>query len=235
MIKPELLQHVPKTPSGVTGTTYRYQVQQPESDGWVDLCAADDDGAPAAIPVQGWWDESGMVHYDADSFTFSCRRGVISKCYRWGYRAWDTAFDNGLPGNPALSMRQAHQACTRMARADYCGDGRSFTYNGTIINLWDIFKPQVQVRDPMASTELNLTFEAGWSEHGAVCLSHARWDNAPPEIFDPVACPLLFDKGGLVTPRVCDTEEQAIVFGTQEQRPSVMFEDSANNHYDGGW
>ncbi len=236
-IVPELEEHVPRTPSGIHGATFRYQVQQPDSKNaseYVDVCGPDDDGVNVAIPVQGWWDKNGTVRFAADSFTFACRRGVISKCYRWGYRAWDTSPDNGLPNNPALSLAQAHQACTRMARADYCGDGRTFTYDGTTINLWDIFKPQVQRRDAQASIDLALSFEAGWSEQGAVCLSHARWDDAPPEIFDPVACPLLFGRGGLLNPRICDTQAQAITHATLEGRLSALFEDSANNHFDGG-
>ncbi len=230
-VLPELEPYVPVTPTGRHGRTFRYQVQEPKAGGgWQDLCGPDYDQAPVALPVAGWWDASGSLHSDAGSFTFACKTGVISKCYRWGYRPWDGPATYPRVG-VTVTLAQVHQACTRMARADYCGDGRSFTYDGTLINLWDLLKPQFQVR---ASDAPSLTFEAGWSEKGAVCLSHARWSNAPAQIFDPIACPDLFRGGDVINKKVCNTQEQALEFGHAAGRTVLTFDDSKHNLFDGG-
>ena len=45
-----------------------------------------------------------------------------------------------------MSLASYHQACTRMARADYCGDGTSHTQDGTWIEYYDKLikvKPEV--------------------------------------------------------------------------------------------
>jgi len=52
---------------------------------------------------------------------------VIAKCYRWGYRPWVTGYGD---------LATMHWTCTRLARADYCGDGVPHTRNGTTINVW---------------------------------------------------------------------------------------------------
>ena len=58
-----------------------------------------------------------------DRFSVTCTSGVIGKCVRAGYKPWKTAAD----GRP---MWDYHQACTRLIRADYCGDGRTHTRDG---------------------------------------------------------------------------------------------------------
>lgn len=80
--------------------------------------------------------------------------GVIAKCVAWGYEPWEHGPD-------------LHQACTRLARADYCGDGVPHTENGTLIDVYDprgILEP-----------EGDMDFEAGWGPDGAVCVSHPRY------------------------------------------------------------
>lgn len=233
-VVPEDDEQVPAVPSGYKGTTFRYEVQVPGPEGWVPLCAPDYDKEPVALPVRGWWDETGALHTDPGTFTFACQRGVVSKCYRWGYRPWDVASTTALQGHP-VSLSEAHQTCTRMARADYCGDGRSFTYTGTPINLWDGFAPQVQSRDEKASEEYGLSFEAGWTPEGASCLSHARWDNAPEEVYDPYTCSNLYQDGedGSLVPRYCEDEGEASEHAASVGRRAWLFNDSGHNVWDG--
>ena len=84
---------------------------------------------PRALAVSGVWDASG-AHQDAPGrFTLACENGVISKCISWGYKPW--ASYNGE------SLAEAHQACTRMARADYCGNGQSHTHEDTTVDMYD--------------------------------------------------------------------------------------------------
>ena len=47
-------------------------------------------------------------------------------------------------------------------RADYCGNGKPHTRDGTRIELWDREGIQVDTSEP------GLTFEAAWNEDGAV-------------------------------------------------------------------
>jgi hypothetical protein len=112
----------------------------------------------AGLFVPGVWDETGARHetaHGADT-TFACLSGVIGKCVTWGYRPWLVGSD-------------LHQTCTRMARADYCGDGVPHTEDGTLIDVFDPAGIQVAVEDAA------LSFEAGWSTEGAVCVNVPRY------------------------------------------------------------
>jgi hypothetical protein len=51
---------------------------------------------------------------------------------RVGYKPWKMAADG-------RSMWDYHQACTRLIRADYCGDGVSRTRDGVEIEIVDRF------------------------------------------------------------------------------------------------
>lgn len=109
---------------------YLYTVlykKSPDSQ-WQNLCKSDGDNLTKAILLSGEWDKTGK-HIDNQEVTIACINGVLAKCVRWGYKPWKTI--------EAISLRDYHQACTRMARADYCGNGISHTKDGTIIDLYD--------------------------------------------------------------------------------------------------
>ena len=123
------------------------------------VCAGDDMG----MFVPGVWDSKGSrsdavtIGGQRISTTFACYSGVLNKCVRWGYAPWNVGAD-------------LHQACTRMARADYCGNGISFTKNGTVIDVFDVLGIQ------RATDEADLVFEAAWGPSGAVCVNRTRYD-----------------------------------------------------------
>lgn len=139
-----------------------YDVQYLASNGtWQPACYDPYTGAPTqAIPVAGHWDYrqgvsgGGAKINDSTTFTFACLGGAIAKCVLWGYRPWATY--NGV------SLAPYHQACTRLVRADYCGDGMSHTQNGNRIDLYDRLGIQ-------QDTE-NWFFEANWDVNGARCI-----------------------------------------------------------------
>lgn len=111
--------------------------------------------------VPGVWDERGAHHDSSELSTFACATGAIGKCVLWGYA-------------PDRVGAELHQACTRMVRADYCGDGTSFTKDGTQIDVFD-------ARGIVApANEASFLFEAGWGENGAVCVSRTRFEGSRP-------------------------------------------------------
>jgi hypothetical protein len=61
-----------------------------------------------------------------------------------------------------------YNACLRMVRADYGGDGNGTTRNGMRIDLYDVRGIEVPANDP------RMAFEAGWTDAGAVCVNHPR-------------------------------------------------------------
>jgi ADYC domain len=191
-------------PTG-TGSTFLYTLEQwvDGSSSWEPACPVDADGRRAAIPLAAIWDDHGDRSVSSSLFTLGCTTGVIAKCYRWGYRPWVTGYGD---------LVAMHWACTRLARADYCGDGVSHTYDGTLINVWDdlSWPGPIQGHGGLLPP-MGMTFEAGWDTGGAVCLSHTRWLQIGSLI--AVVCPdrLIPPATGQLT---CNTVTQALGMGS---------------------
>jgi hypothetical protein len=149
-----------------SGGIWAYSVAYQTQHGWSPLCGIDGGGAPIqAIPVPGVFDHTkgtatgGSYTPSSTSFTFGCREAGIAKCIEFGYSAQAPASE--------------FAACTRMLRADYCGDGRSWTLNGTLINFYDNIG--------VAFDRASWPFEAEWTAQGASCVSSTstlRWVGA---------------------------------------------------------
>lgn len=169
-----------EAPVPVPGTAdYRVRYRRADSSMWQDLCVS---GA-RAIAVGGTWSPDGHHTVDATRFTFACADGVIAKCIDWGYAPW--------PSPSGARMAPYHQACTRMARADYCYDGKSRTVAGTIIDYSDAATPPLNAA--MAADDLrgaDFSAEAVWRDdvpaerlpgrfRPAVCLYKKRWATLP--------------------------------------------------------
>ena len=147
-----------------TGSTSLYTVERYDSPSgeWVYGCPAGPDGDHGAIPLAAEWDESGTRTDVGSLFTLGCTSGALAKCYRWGYRPWVTGYGD---------LATMHWTCTRLARADYCGNGTSYTYEGHLIDIWDNLSP-VQIQ---AQAAVPGAFDAGWNTSGATCMSSASW------------------------------------------------------------
>jgi hypothetical protein len=144
---------------------WAYTVRYGLADGtWSPLCGTSGGVPILAIPVAGTWDYGsgvtggGSWTSSTTSFTFGCRGAAIAKCVELGYKPWKTV-GGVLLGNH-------HQACTRMIRADYCGDGKSWTSDGTLINVYDNLGIQLDA----AAYKL----DAEWVTTGARCIWKLR-------------------------------------------------------------
>ena len=161
--------------SAVTGTganadVWFYGVSYQAGGHWQPLCGLDAVGKPVpAVAVLGTWDPrqgvagGGGYTYSNDSISFGCHAmGAIAKCVELGYKPWKSAPDG------SGSLRDHHVACTRLIRADYCGDGESHTINGRLIDVFD----GVGVQSPAGGGLLALwLLEGEWSPEGARCIS----------------------------------------------------------------
>lgn len=141
---------------------YRYTVlsHNSQTGAWENLCPRDRNGVAQAIALAGHWDNTG-AHTESNQLTFACTNSVLAKCVQLGYKPWKTV--NGQ------SLRPYHQACTRMLRADYCGNGIAHTREGTPIDVYD----RLQIQQSTVNSEM--TFEAAWNPEGAVALNRTRY------------------------------------------------------------
>jgi hypothetical protein len=184
---------------------YELQRQDAPSGRWTAACEPNHAGERLGFPLHGRTDESGGFVPDAHRIRITCLSGALGKCVRAGYGM------AGLAGRPEEAERLAlYQACVRMMRADYCGDGRSATRAGEHIHFWD------DRRVNEAPAEAKASFEAGWSPQGAVCVHHARVPDIASLASVLGACPRL---GAAPSGPAC-TESQARAAG------AVLFESS---------
>ncbi|MCP3103720.1 hypothetical protein LZ198_33040 [Myxococcus sp. K15C18031901] len=217
-----------------SGDTFLYRLKYLSGDvPTVDLCTQGADPATGwawAVPVRGLYSATGARAESTTHFTLACDPGVIAKCYRWGYKPW-------LDGSAAGPVTRAHWACTRMARADYCGNGTSFTQDGTRIRPWDDLTPNLIPAPTEGSTSAAMPFEAGWNVWGPSCLSHWRWKhltagcvdlNAPVEDSSGHVINDCRDPDNVYGPdkcsQICDSAEEAERF-----YGSILFNNSESN------
>ncbi|HVG58824.1 MAG TPA: ADYC domain-containing protein [Hyalangium sp.] len=166
---------------------YRIEAWNSVAQEWENPCVAlDVVPKPRVLAVRGVWDASGAHQEQPGRFTFACENGAITKCVGWGYKPW--ASHRGQP------LAELHQACTRMARADYCGDGRSHTHQGTSFDFYDRVSLNTPSTEPSALWDpARGSFEAAWGPDGAVCLSHTRDGRSVESVVQ--GCPNRFRTG----------------------------------------
>ena len=157
----------------------RYSISFETDAGREPLCGMADNNTPIrAIAVEGRWDlrqgvAGGGSHIDdAWAFTFACEDHAIAECVNMGYKPWQQAkVCTKGQGCMHTTLAALHQACTRMLRADYCGDGLSHTIDGTPINAFDVFGIRTDSDGWLP--------EAEWGPEGARCLVRDRIPTAP--------------------------------------------------------
>jgi hypothetical protein len=149
--------------TGANTDVWMYGVSYQSSGAWTRLCGSDAAGAPIlAIPVKGVWSYQtgvpggGAFTADATRFTFGCRGTAIAKCVEMGYKPWKAA---NVPGG---NLSNHMVTCTRLLRADYCGDGTTYTQNGMLVDIYDALGVQTDTE--------TWKVEAEWTPAGARCL-----------------------------------------------------------------
>lgn len=179
-------------------TQWEYVLEQQDASGrWGPACDTPPLVLPARLPIDtpvraiaipGSFTADGGYYATNARVTFACKTGVVAKCDAWGYGT-SAAAPTGT-----VSAADMLQACTRMARADYCAAGAPNTLDGTPIHIDDDFHVQSVVK--------GYAFEAAWPGHAStsprletrspvVCLSKLRWStlplggNCPLQIPDP--------------------------------------------------
>jgi hypothetical protein len=170
---------VDAVPSPSDPELWFYQLADPRGDPSQSACGNDSHGEPLlAIALAGRWDYSagtatgGDWIDDSTQFTFACMGSVLAKCVTIGYKPWQTFNDcDGFGNCEARSLGHHHQACTRMLRADYCGDGQPHTVNGVPLNVWD----DIPIQEP-GEVDFGWAQDAEWSAEGAVCIQNLRVD-----------------------------------------------------------
>ena len=138
-----------------------------------------------AYALAGTWGANGAYSASTTQFTFACTSGTIAKCTRWGYRPFGSA--QLSDGATMVPLADYHQACIRAAMADYCADGRSFTRNGTPIDIYDYTPGSGNGLVPRtAGTAPAFLWESGFDKAGAYRIERTRYQELNPNGNDPV-------------------------------------------------
>lgn len=97
---------------------------------------------------------NGSITSRPNTLYLACTDGAVGKAVVWGYRPWE------------LGVKDFTTA-VRIIRADYCGDGTSWTKPATAFQLRDVWHIN-EFFEPLAQDE------AIWDDWGAICVSHPR-------------------------------------------------------------
>lgn len=146
---------------------WAHELSVQSTQGWQPLCAAHSDGTHYAVVLPGREQADGSLADDPTRYAVSCTSGALAKCLRMGYAPW-TPTMTAAQSDPAGTLLPMFNACVRMVRGDYGGAGVPFTENGQRIDVYDDAGLQ------RADMQPSQAFEAGWNEHGAVCVHHMR-------------------------------------------------------------
>ena len=147
----------------IGGGLWRYNFQHHDASGVVaNLCDPDADGSTFAVPIPDMTvnTTTGDLTARANTLYLACLSGGIGKAVQWGFQPWD------------IGLAEL-EATVRVVRADYCGDGVSWTVPGTQLQLDDIWGVS-NFGSAAAATE------AVWGANRALCLGATRIANQPP-------------------------------------------------------
>ena len=174
------LASVERDPNAKSADVWLHTMMVEQRDGsLINLCQTGPDGRAQGFPLASRRNASGGTeNTPAEQFEIVCSGGARAKCVRFGYRPW------------IAEEEYLYNSCTRMVRADYCGQGEGTTRDGMSIDLYDdqgIQRPDIAAHQ---------AFEAGWTPDGAVCVGHVRVSENIDLARLVAACPRLADRVG---------------------------------------
>jgi ADYC domain len=176
---------------------YGLSEQDPESGEWRNACLPDPDGRRLGFPLAGAFTADGRYQPAPTKLLITCTGGAEGKCVRFGYKPWGHAAD----GTPLLPY---YQACVRLVRADYAGDGRGTTKNGQPIDIYD----GLGLQAPAGAYE----FEAGFAPEGATCVRHVRVKESATLASVEASAPRLAGRTGAVCDEALARAQGAMLF-----------------------
>ncbi|HEX5751988.1 MAG TPA: ADYC domain-containing protein [Archangium sp.] len=228
----------PDSPESLSATVWEYEVKwSSPALGSGELCPGS-----AALVLPGSWNGARYAH-STTTFSFAClprrqldgtlvKGGVAAKCVDWGYPPWtseDPRLDNSSLSLTEMDAIRHHLACTAMATADFCGEARPNTLDGTPITLFhqgnvrsevvNAYSPPVVSGGPLGQ---GFFFEAAWvmvdastgqpllsAPHfpttpvraQALCLTKKRWATLPPAGTCTIQGPLVDPRSAWMDPR----------------------------------
>ncbi|MCA9719694.1 MAG: hypothetical protein H6713_20565 [Myxococcales bacterium] len=164
---------------------YRYEftlVDDPEAplEEGEPSCAMDDSGFYEAVLLGDLTVDAatGDITSRPNTMFIACLSGAMGKAASLGY----------VPGETVTT--DEYEASVRMLRADYCGDGRSYTLPGTPLLYWDSLDP---LSTPGAvgsiGTWATAATEALWTDDGALCLGAPRIGDSAVDCTIPTCAP----------------------------------------------
>jgi hypothetical protein len=125
-------------------------------DGWPDTARRGVFVAGKWNMDQGYQGAGGKVSSSIYDLSFACEGvGAIAKCVDQGYKPWVSA-----------TYDRTHQSCVRMVRADYCGNGISWTQNGTQIDVEDVNTVQLWNQSSRTFRQGDV-YDAAWGPSGS--------------------------------------------------------------------
>jgi len=183
------------------GDVWLYELSGPDGS----ICHADSGGDTRLVFFPGYFDHHRRYRADHARISLSCVAGVQAKCLRWGYAPWQQAPTSGE------SLAPYFEACLQLTRADYCADDRPQTREGTAIDIYD----RVGVQQPLDEPG-RMSFEAGWTPLGAVCVHHTRISERLATDQVSKHCPRLDGKVGLICSESRARESGALLYNRSE-------------------
>ena len=195
------IEAVEPDPRDVDGEVMLYSLseQDPESGEWRNACLPDPQGRRLGFPLPGRFTADGRYESAPGKLLITCTGGAEGKCVRFGYKPWGKAPD-GAP------LTEAYNACVRLVRADYAGDGRGTTRNGQPIDIYDSLGVLSPANDP------SYEFEAGFDEKGAICVRHVRVKENATLAAIEASTPRLKGKVGEICDEALARAQGAILF-----------------------
>jgi hypothetical protein len=178
---------------------YSLSEPDPQTGEWRNACLPDREGRRRGFPLAGRFTPDGRYEAAPGKLLITCTGGAEGKCVRFGYKPWGKAPDG-------TSLGEAYNACVRLVRADYAGDGRGTTRNGQPIDIYD----SLGVQSP--ADDRAYEFEAGFDEKGAVCVRHVRVKGNATFVALEAASPRLAGRVGDICDEAFARARGAILF-----------------------